>query len=107
VASDHYGQGHLQALFQQIGDRCHPAVEDNIAGFRERLVLEIENIRQRYLPPKNGAHQLQTFGFREAQQGPTRERTAKILPHRDEVKIARLSQPVHSHLRRQDLARRD
>jgi len=44
IATDHRRQGHLKALFQQICDCPHPTIENDVAGFCQRLLFKIENV---------------------------------------------------------------
>jgi hypothetical protein len=52
VATDHRRQGHLEIFLQEIGDCRYPAVEDDVAGLRQRLVFQVDDILQRKLPPQ-------------------------------------------------------
>jgi hypothetical protein len=65
VASDHGRERHFETLLQHVGDGRHPTVKDDIAGFRQRLVLQIENICKGYIPSEDRSHQLEAADFRE------------------------------------------
>ena len=66
----------------------------NISGFRQRLVLQVNDVFQRQLLAYHRAHQLQAVGFRKNQRRPARERTGKILAYCDQFGIVGLSDQI-------------
>jgi hypothetical protein len=43
IPTNDYWQGHRQVLLEQVGDRRHPVVQDDVANFRQCFVLEIDD----------------------------------------------------------------
>jgi light-regulated signal transduction histidine kinase (bacteriophytochrome) len=83
ISANDHRQGHLQISLEQVGDRRHPTVQDDVAGFRQRFVFEIDDIFQRERPPDDYPNQLQAVGFRKDQQRAAGERAIEILTDRN------------------------
>jgi hypothetical protein len=53
IPTNDYRQGHRQISLEQVGDRRHPAVQNNVAGFCQCFVLKIDDLFQRNRRPDN------------------------------------------------------
>ena len=87
---------------QQIGDGRHAAVEDDIADFRQSLLLQLENVFQRQVIAGDGANQLKAVFLRENQQCGAGNLALKPLAHRYQNAALALSQQFHRMCWRSD-----
>ena len=70
---------------QDIGDRRQTAVQDDVAGFSQRFLLQIDDILQGMLVADDRADQFEALRFRKNQQRPAGKWPFKGLLHRDEL----------------------
>ncbi len=65
------------------------AVQDDIAGFRQGFVFEVDDVLQWQFAADDRPDQFEAVTFRKDQQRPAGERAGEILPHRDQLGIVR------------------
>jgi hypothetical protein len=53
---------------QHVGDGRKAAVEENIAGLRQRFLLQLNDVLEWQIAAGNRANQLQAFGLGEDQE---------------------------------------
>src|SRR5580698_6094118 len=73
IASNDRRQRHSHGPVQDIRDRCQAAVQDDVAGFRQRFLLQVDDIFQGMFVADNRADQFQALGFRKDQECPAGE----------------------------------
>src|SRR3712207_2388953 len=69
---------------EHVGDRAQAAVQQNIAGFGQRLLLQLDDVLEGKLVTCDRSDELEALGFGEDQQGAPRDVALKDLMNRHE-----------------------
>src|SRR6188768_3349688 len=85
IAMHDFRQRNPQSTPEAVGNRAEAAVQQDIARFRQRFLLEFDQILQGKVAAHHGTHQLHALRLGEYQQRAPADVAVEILVYRDET----------------------
>ena len=107
VAVHDFGQRDPQTALQVVGDRAQATVENDVAGFRQRFLLELHQFFEWQFATDDRAHQLHALRFGKDEQRAALDVTLEVLVDGDQASTISLTQVRDRFFARHDRDFRD